>query len=447
MRFVDKFMAFIADNHLFEEEQRVILAVSGGKDSVLMADLFAEARFNFAIAHCNFHLRGKDSDQDEEFVRNLAQHYKVPFYSVQFATETYAYENHISIQMAARDLRYDWLESLRQKEAYDYVAVAHHQTDSVETVLLNLLRGTGVAGLVGIAPKRDFIVRPLLAFSGREVKDELVKRRLEYREDISNASTKYKRNKIRLDVLPHLRELNQDLEKVFDNNGKRFSQLNRLLTKMVDEFRADNFQEQKDGRIEVSLDALKKLDPVDLWIYELFHPYGFSEMVLGDLISSWDHGSGKRFLSAEYELLLDRGRLIMSSIEPCQDVRSRIVVDELPFEFTWYGEQYVIRTGEKDGVELTEFPVMIDAVALSMPLFIRSWQQGDKFQPLGMRGKKKVSDLLIEQKVPLTKKAEVPLLVDSNDNILAVWPWRINDQVKITPKTKKVLIFEKLKNG
>ncbi|MFB5945728.1 tRNA lysidine(34) synthetase TilS [Albibacterium profundi] len=447
MRFVDKFMAFIADNHLFEEEQRVILAVSGGKDSVLMADLFAEARFNFAIAHCNFRLRGKDSDQDEEFVRNLAQHYKVPFYSVQFATETYAYENHISIQMAARDLRYDWLESLRQKEAYDYVAVAHHQTDSVETVLLNLLRGTGVAGLVGIAPKRDFIVRPLLAFSGREVKDELVKRRLEYREDISNASTKYKRNKIRLDVLPHLRELNQDLEKVFDNNGKRFSQLNRLLTKMVDEFRADNFQEQKDGRIEVSLDALKKLDPVDLWIYELFHPYGFSEMVLGDLISSWDHGSGKRFLSAEYQLLLDRGRLIMSSIEPCQDVRSRIVVDELPFEFTWYGEQYVIRTGEKDGVELTEFPVMIDAVALSMPLFIRSWQQGDKFQPLGMRGKKKVSDLLIEQKVPLTKKAEVPLLVDSNDNILAVWPWRINDQVKITPKTKKVLIFEKLKNG
>lgn len=447
MRFVDKFMAFIADNHLFEEEQRVILAVSGGKDSVLMADLFAEARFNFAIAHCNFRLRGKDSDQDEEFVRNLAQHYKVPFYSVQFATETYAYENHISIQMAARDLRYDWLESLRQKEAYDYVAVAHHQTDSVETVLLNLLRGTGVAGLVGIAPKRDFIVRPLLAFSGREVKDELVKRRLEYREDISNASTKYKRNKIRLDVLPHLRELNQDLEKVFDNNGKRFSQLNRLLTKMVDEFRADNFQEQKDGRIEVSLDALKKLDPVDLWIYELFHPYGFSEMVLGDLISSWDHGSGKRFLSAEYELLLDRGRLIMSSIEPYQDVRSRIVVDELPFEFTWYGEQYVIRTGEKDGVELTEFPVMIDAVALSMPLFIRSWQQGDKFQPLGMRGKKKVSDLLIEQKVPLTKKAEVPLLVDSNDNILAVWPWRINDQVKITPKTKKVLIFEKLKNG
>src|SRR5690606_33640267 len=132
MRFVDKFMAFIADNHLFEEEQRVILAVSGGKDSVLMADLFAEARFNFAIAHCNFRLRGKDSDQDEEFVRNLAQHYKVPFYSVQFATETYAYENHISIQMAARDLRYDWLESLRQKEAYDYVAVAHHQTDSVE---------------------------------------------------------------------------------------------------------------------------------------------------------------------------------------------------------------------------------------------------------------------------------------------------------------------------
>lgn len=447
MRFVDKFMAFIADNHLFEEEHRVILAVSGGKDSVLMTDLFAEAQFNFAIAHCNFHLRGIDSDQDEEFVRNLAQHYKVPFYSVQFATETYAQENQVSIQMAARDLRYDWLESLRQKEAYDYVAVAHHQTDSVETVLLNMLRGTGVAGLVGIAPKRDFIVRPLLAYSGQEVRDELAKRGLEYREDISNASTKYKRNKIRLDVLPHLRELTQDLEKVFENNGKRFSQLSRLLTKMVDEFRADNFQEREDGRVEISLNALKKLDPVELWIYELFHPYGFSETVLGDLISSWDRGSGKRFLSAEYELLLDRGRLILSSIEPCQDVRRRIVVDELPFQFTWYGEQYIIQTAEKEGVELTEFPVMIDTDALSMPLFIRSWQQGDRFQPLGMRGKKKVSDLLIEQKVPLTKKAEVPLLVDSNDNILAVWPWRIDDQVRITPKTKKVLIFEKLKNG
>lgn len=444
MRFIDRFLAFIKDNHLFNDGQSILLAVSGGKDSVLMTDLFAEAQFSFAIAHCNFQLRGEASDQDEIFVKGLAKQLDVPFYTVRFDTEGNAARRQISIQMAARDLRYEWLESIRQKEHYDYIAIAHHQTDSVETVLLNMLRGTGLAGLVGIAAKRDSIIRPLLAYHAQEVEDEVFSRGLKFREDASNASTKYKRNKIRLDVLPHLRELTEDLELKFASNSKRFLQANQVLKTIVEDFRALHFKEDRGAAFRIDLTTLKKLDPLEWWVYELFHPYGFSESVLNDLISTWDHGTGKRFLSENYELLIDRSCLFLSPV--LLNIQEPVIVDKLPFRFSWYGKDYLIKTMEGD-VDFKQFPVIVDAEPVEMPLVIRSWQEGDKFRPLGMQGKKKVSDLLIEQKVPLTKKLEVPLLVDARDDIIAVWPWRIDDRFKMTAKTKKVIIFEEQKNG
>lgn len=445
MQFVDRFLTFIGDNYLFNEGDSVLLAVSGGKDSVLMAHLFAEVHLKFAIAHCNFKLRGESSDRDERFVKWLANQLEVPFYSVQFDTEAYATNHQVSIQMAARDLRYEWLELTRQKEGYDFLAVAHHRTDSVETVLLNMLRGTGVAGLVGIFPKRGFVVRPLLAFTSQEVQEEVGRRNLEFREDISNASTKYKRNKIRLDVLPHLRALNEDLEDTFERNGNRFLQISQWLKKIADDFRASHFKKYEDDTFQIDLTVLKTLDPLSLWIYELFHPYGFSESVLSDLISSWDHGTGRRFLSPFYELLVNRDHLLLSPLS--QHTQKAIIIDTFPHQFNWHGEGYLIRSMEGVDVDFGRFPMTVDFDCVEMPLRVRSWQEGDKFRLLGMRGKKKVSDLLVEQKVPLTKKDKVPLLVDAKDTIIAVWPWRINERVKITTKTKKVIIFEKTKHG
>ena len=445
MRFIDRFCAFINDNRLFKEEQFVLLAVSGGKDSVLMTDLFAEAQLKFGIAHCNFQLRGASSDADEIFVRKLAERLNVPFYSFRFDTEIYAAEQQISIQMAARDLRYEWLESVRRGNGYDYIAIAHHQTDSVETVLLNMLRGTGVAGLVGILPKRDVLVRPLLAFSNQEVKNEVFRRQLEFREDASNASTKYKRNKIRLDVLPHLRELNDNIETTFAYNSKRFHQIDQLIKKIVSDFRAMYFLNQDDGAFRINLAALKALDPLDLWVYELFHQYGFTEPVLRDLVSSWDHRTGKRFLSSSYELLVDRDDLILSPLS--QKKQKKVSVSSLPCQFRWGHDCYLIRIADRADIDVGQFPVMVDFDQVKIPLTVRSWQEGDRFQPLGMRGKKKISDLLIEQKVPLNKKSEIPILVDAKGFIVAVWPWRIDERFKITAKTKKVIIFEKTKHG
>lgn len=445
MRFVDRFLAFINENQLFKVEQSILLAVSGGKDSVLMTDLFAEAQLTFAIAHCNFQLRGVDSDKDEAFVKQLAEKLSVPFYSVRFNTEEYAAAQQVSIQMAARDLRYQWLESIRHREDHDYIAVAHHQTDSVETVLLNMLRGTGVAGLVGILPKRGVVVRPLLAYSAQEVRDEVARRQLIFCEDISNSSTKYKRNKIRLDVLPHLRELNEDLETTFAQNSRRLQLVNQLISNLVSEFRDTYFKKQGDGRFRIDLKAVKALDPLDLWMHELFHPYGFSESVLGDLVSSWDDGTGKHFLSPLYEILVDRDHLILGPIGEKQ--QQEIDVGSFPCQFWWYNERYAIRVAEKTDVEVGQFCVMVDFDQVEMPLTVRSWHEGDRFQPLGMRGKKKISDLLIEQKVPRIKKLEIPILVDARGLVVAVWPWRIGDDFKITTKTKKVIIFEKIKHG
>ncbi|HWV75385.1 MAG TPA: tRNA lysidine(34) synthetase TilS, partial [Pseudosphingobacterium sp.] len=213
MSLLTRFLNFIQENQLFEKNERILLAVSGGKDSVLMVHLFAKAGYSFGIAHCNFKLRDENSEKDEALVFDLAHQLKVPFYTKSFDTEKIAKKQKISIEMAARELRYKWFEDLRNHHQYDYVALAHHQNDAIETMLLNLTRGTGIAGLHGILPKRDLFIRPLLFLTREEIEDAIAKWKLIYRDDESNFSTKYTRNKIRLEVVPKLKEINPSLEK------------------------------------------------------------------------------------------------------------------------------------------------------------------------------------------------------------------------------------------
>ncbi|TCK82799.1 tRNA(Ile)-lysidine synthase [Albibacterium bauzanense] len=444
MQFMDKFLRFIAENSLFTKEQPILLAVSGGKDSVLMAYLFAEAGFNFGIAHCNFGLREEASNLDEEFVKSLADQFKVDFYSTHFSTEQYASENHISIQMAARDLRYKWLEEIRSKHNYSFLAVAHHQTDSVETVFLNLLRGTGIAGLSGILPKRDKLIRPLLAFTGEEVKDIVVQKKLDFREDASNASTKYKRNRIRLEVLPVLRKINPEIEKTFLANSKRFHAVESFLTQAVEELRLELFIKEPNEETHIQISHLKELNPISLWIYELFSPYGFTEAVLSDLLRDWDNGSGRSFYSSTHQILVDRTSLILKPLvkENFEDLS----IEALPYEFTWFHKRYKVYSADRADLSLTGFIQVIDFDAVKLPLLVRSWHQGDRFQPLGMKGQKKVSDFLISLKIPVTLKQEVPVIEDAGQSIVAILPWRIDDNFKVTPKTKKVIIFDEIKD-
>jgi len=445
MQFMDRFLRFIAENNLFAKEQPVLLAVSGGKDSVLMAHLFAEAGFCFGIAHCNFGLREEASDLDEAFVKALADQFKVDFYSTHFHTEQYAGKNHVSIQMAARDLRYQWLEEIRHTNHYSYVAVAHHQTDSVETVLLNLLRGTGIAGLSGILPKRKKLIRPLLAFTGKEVEEMVLQKQIAFREDASNASTKYKRNRIRLEVLPVLRKINPEIERTFLANGKRFQAIESFMKQAVEELRSELFIKEPNGEIHIQISQLKELNPISLWMYELFSIYGFTEAVLSDMLRDWQNGSGRQFYSSTHQILVDRACLILKPL--VEEKAENKLIETFPYEFTWFHKKYTVKSMERGSLNLTGFTQVVDLDAIKLPLHIRSWRQGDRFQPLGMKGQKKVSDFLISLKIPLTLKQEVPVVEDADNSIIAILPWRIDDNVKVTEKTKKVIIFDEIKNG
>lgn len=443
---LSKFLSFIELNKLFGPADKVLLAVSGGKDSVLMAHLFNEARFTFGIAHCNFKLRAKDSDEDENFTQKLAEQFGVPFFTTSFDTDAYARQHKISVQMAARELRYNWFEAIRKDNNYQYIAVAHHQNDTVETVLLNLVRGTGIAGLHGIAAKRDKLIRPLIFLNREEIDEIITSNQLAYREDLSNSSTKYARNKIRLEVIPKLKELNPFLENTFEENSRRFKELEDFLNLQTEQLRNRIFQYTSTGDIKINLVSLKELQPRKLLLYELFRPFNFSEFVLDDLANAWDGQPGKRFESSTHILLLDRNSLILSAIKETKNTAS--LIPKGNHTVKW--EAFIFETRELNAEIKLEFSTdaaFFDEALLQFPLKLRHWNKGDYFYPFGMRGKKKISDFFTSLKLPLTEKERIPILENGNGDILWVVGYRSDERYKITSHTKKVFILEKQKNN
>ncbi|MBC8054747.1 MAG: tRNA lysidine(34) synthetase TilS [Sphingobacteriaceae bacterium] len=438
-----RFISFIEQNNLFAADEKVLLAVSGGKDSVLMAHLFNEAKFSFGIAHCNFGLRADESDEDENFTRRLAEQFKVEFYHIRFETETYAKANQLSIQMAARKLRYDWFETIRKENNYDYIALAHHQSDTTETVLLNLVRGTGIAGLHGILPKRGKLIRPLLFLKRDEIDPIVNQNQFPFREDSSNSLAKYARNKLRLEVIPRLKELNPFLENTFESNTRRFKELEDFLNLQTSALREEIFENLPSGNIQISLEKLKALQPRKLLLYELFRLYNFSESVLEDLADSWEGQPGKIFESGTHRLLLDRNALILSQIAAGTISPKLINPDEVLVR--WGKFQFRIEDTDAARLQagISNNTAFFDKALLHFPLILRQWDTGDYFYPFGMKGKKKLSDFFTGLKIPLTLKSNIPVLVNGNGDILWVAGYRSDERYKVTPQTKKVIIFEK----
>jgi len=439
---VKHFTEFIEQNQLFSPGSKVLAAVSGGMDSVLMAHLLKAAGYDFSIAHCNFQLRGDEALADQEFCQHLAQQLRVQFHSINFDTAAYAAENKISIQMAARDLRYQWFDQLRQRYSYDVIALAHHQNDTIETILLNLTRGTGIAGLHGILPKNGCLVRPLLFLSRDEIHHTIQSGKLAYVEDSSNSSVKYARNKLRHGVIPKLKELNPALEQTFENNLRHFRDLETLLELHLAEIEKDLlFYDGND--IHLPIDKVKALNPQRLLLFKLLQEYGFNESTIDDLIASLDKHAGRTFDSANFTLILDRDKIILT---PKTASFSPEKVNEGDHEVS-YGNYKVTLLHDDSPLILKDNPlaVSIDAGLLVYPLTIRPWQQSDYFYPLGMRTKQKLSDFFIQQKLPVHKKAQVPLLVNGNGDILWIAGYRLNEHYKVTKNTEKVTIFELVK--
>jgi tRNA(Ile)-lysidine synthase len=431
---------FIAKHALFSKDDTVLAAVSGGMDSVLMVHLLKSSGYKFAIAHCNFMLRGADADADQQFCQQLAALLGVAFHTTNFDTQNYASTNKISIQMAARELRYQWFEQLRQQYKYAAIALAHHQNDTIETILLNLVRGTGIAGMHGILPKNGSLVRPLLYLSRQEIINLVSKQGLNYVEDSSNASTKYARNKIRHKVIPILQELNPSLERTFEHNLQHFRDLETLLEVRIVELKQQLLICYGDD-IQISIAAVNALNPQRLLLYKLLQDYGFNETSVDDIISVLSKHAGRVFESRTHKLVLDRDKLIISlKIEtPTQPV---IIGDG--DDFVNYGNYKLTLLLDDSPLIVKDNPmaVSVDADKLVYPLQVRAWQQSDSFQPLGMKTRKKLSDFFINLKIPVHQKATVPLLVNGNGEIIWVGGHRLSDRYKVTKNTKKVTIFE-----
>jgi len=440
---VKNFIDFIEKNMLFNPDSGILAAVSGGMDSVVMVHLLKAAGYQFSIAHCNFQLRGGEALSDQQFVKDLSDKIGVPFHTINFDTKKYAAEKKISIQMAARELRYQWFAELSQESGYDVVALAHHQNDTIETVLLNLTRGTGVAGLHGILPKNGSIVRPLMFLKRDDIQDIVKTENLQYVEDSSNNSTKYARNKIRLEVIPKLKELNPSLEDTFERNLKHFRGLEILLEQKLDELRKEIFTFHG-GDIHISLEEVKKLNPQFLLLYGLLQEYGFNESTVEDIISSLDKHSGRVFGSTGYMLLLDRDKLILAERHNPSSEVVLINKDQHQVKFNNY-QLNILHDDSPLIIRDNPLSVSIDADLLIYPLTLRHWSEGDHFHPLGMKTRQKLSDFFVHQKVPLHEKPQFPLLVNGNDEIIWIGGYRPDNRYKVTAKTKKVTIFELFK--
>ncbi|KKO90882.1 tRNA(Ile)-lysidine synthetase [Sphingobacterium sp. Ag1] len=436
MNVLERLMGYIEKEHLLMPHDKILLTVSGGKDSMLMAHLFTKAGYTVAIAHCNFQLRGSESEEDEALVRKFAVENSVPIYVKHFDTKAYAKEHQISIQMAARELRYAWFEKLRHELQFDRIAVAQHLNDHIETVLLNLSRGTGLQGLQGIFPIRERIIRPLLFLKASEIEHFVKMYGIAYRDDQSNFSTKYARNKIRIDIIPHFKKLQPDFETVFEQNINHFKESYQLLQQFVEPIRKKLFYPIDEGWGVRKEDLEPYMDNLPL-LYELFSAFNFSKAVLSDLQYAWVRESGRIFQSDCYHMLLDRNELFIREKEFISPDEALITSETSTVEWKQYCFHAHISTDI--AIVKSRDVAKLDYDLLVFPLTIRSWKVGDCFYPLGMEGRKKLSDFFINKKISLFEKENIPILVNGNGDILWVANYRMDNRYKITANTKKVL--------
>jgi tRNA(Ile)-lysidine synthase len=437
--FQEKFIQFVREHRLFQPEDKVLIGVSGGIDSVALVHLFAHSGFQFGIAHCNFSLRGDDSDKDEAFVKGLAEKHQVPFYSTRFNTQAFAREKKISIQMAARKLRFDWFEEVRQREGYKYVALAHHNDDEVETFFINMVRGTGIAGLTGIKPKKENLLRPLLFASRKEVEGFMEENNFAFREDKSNLSKKYLRNKLRLDLLPEFEKLNPSFKETIKAEIRRLKDVNVIFQEAVKEKRKQLFYHSADHEYtSIYIAEVKKLKPLELWMFELLSTFGFNIETIREVINALDAAPGKQFFSDSHRLIKDREMLIISekkNNKPVEEVEVTVntlqIAHPIPLTFSYFN------VPANYEVPSSPYIACLDAQKMEAPIKIRSWEHGDRFIPLGMNGFKKVSDFLIDLKMPLSEKEKV-FVMTSGDDIAWIIGYRIDNRFKFTKETSHV---------
>lgn len=413
----------------------LVLAVSGGVDSVVLTDLVFNAGFSFSIAHCNFQLRGEESERDEGFVRSLGEKYGVEAFVERFETSQIAAERKTGVQETARDLRYAWFNELIGGKDNRRLLTAHHADDNVETVLFNIFRGTGISGLHGILPKQGKITRPLLFASRNNILEYAKERSLEWVEDSSNESRKYNRNYIRHEVLPVLKQIFPSVTDNISNSIARWREGEELYNQAI-ALHKKKLCETKANEVHIPILKLRKSSPLKTIVFEIIKDFGFTSSQADEVIALLDSESGKYVASGTHRVLRNRNWLIITPNKT--EEADNIVIDATGKRIPFSNGEIIIEETAGLNPSTSENVATIDAKDIRFPLLLRKWKQGDYFYPLGMRKKKKVSRFLIDQKISVPEK-EKTWVIESNKKIVWIIGQRIDDRFKITDSTKSVL--------
>ncbi len=420
--------------------KKIIVGVSGGPDSVALLHILNKLGYDCIAAHCNFHLRMAESERDELFVRKLCDTFKIKLVCVDFDTKRYAKDNKLSIEMAARHLRYEWFEKIRAENNAEAIATGHHADDNAETMLLNLIRGTGIKGLSGIPPINGKIIRPLLTCTREEILKYLHVNSLTYITDSTNLQNDFTRNKIRNQVMPLLQDINPSIKQTISKSIKRFRELNSFYEQCVKE-KIEEVVHKSENQTLINIEKLCLFSSPALILYEILYPMGFHPDVIEKVFENIHNDSGKLFYSENYRLLKDRNFLIITANKDKSNLEYNISHYEdavfKPFKIK-------IERFERDKIQSLKTDkntIFVDAEKVKLPLTIRNWQKGDVFYPFGMKGKKKLSDFFTDEKLSIIEKENIEVLISENE-IIWIIGYRADDRFKVTEKTKIVIQFQ-----
>lgn len=431
----ERFKAYLKERHLVNEADRVLLAVSGGVDSMVMLELFRQCfpSSHFGVAHCNFRLRGSESDGDEALVRNYCKQHDIPILVETFDTQAEAQAYNESIQMAARRLRYDWFETLCRTAGYTKVAIAHQGDDSVETFFINLMRGTGLRGLTGIRVSRQRIIRPLLFATRDEITAYAAQEGVPFRNDSTNESVKYLRNRLRHEIIPQFSSSSNDFLATMEGNLTRLQEAQHFIDRQIGEIREKALVAETEERIILDLECLSA-ETLSFELHELLYPFGFPAEVLEDMarvITEAGTVSGKQFPAPAWTATLDRDRILLCRNQTPNFRDESLAANDPRVE--WLTPEQLPAS-----LETPPHIAYFGADALQFPLHLRRWKEGDWFIPLGMSGQKKVSDYLIDVKIPLVDKQRQGVLL-SGDTLVWLVGQRIDDRYKVTSQARKIV--------
>ncbi|NOU38281.1 MAG: tRNA lysidine(34) synthetase TilS [Ferruginibacter sp.] len=429
MIFLQKFKENIISNNLFTIKDKLLIGVSGGADSTILCQLCNDVGYNFAIAHCNFNLRGEESNRDEEFVKELAQKYKVQYFATHFDTITIAKKEKKSIEETARSLRYYWFKQLMKENSFDYLLTAHHADDNIETVMMNFFRGTGIKGLRGILPKHQKIVRPLLFARRADIETYANENNIDFVTDSTNAENDYTRNYFRNDILPFIEKIYPETKKNILNNIKRFKEIEEIYETTVQKT-IESLVEKKGNEIYIPVLKLSHSKSLQTIIYEIIKEYNFSAAQVAEVEKLLKSESGKYILSSTHRILKNRKWLIISPTKKDEFVAHYLIEEdtktiELPdhkIDIT-----HIVTNIPTDA---NEHVAILNSVNITYPLLVRKWKAGDYFYPLGMQKKKKLSKFFIDLKLSITQKENI-WVIESNKKIIWIIGLRIDDRFKI----------------